>query len=624
LRDGVRLREHRDALDPACHHALEKENAGRERDVGRDGTRRNRLNPYPHRPGAPCRFGIDMRGRFLIRSQSCMATRVCNNWGPPMADSRSAAGCQWLVLAHDVSDSVHIDGQSSVAAAFVLDAESGLILGSGVGARSSGAVLDALKSGWQSAVLKRERRQVLCAPDLARVVQRHVAGLAIDAEVVVVDPIQEAEDVFDSLVGHLAGRRQPADLPSPAHWSQLFRQTRAFAEAQPWRSFADDDLLEVELRVGASATSGLCVVLGNAGITRGLALYPHGARPQAIMAGGIPPSGTMCLTLDSRVELPERIVAKARRYHWPEELALWPLFFAWTDEAAADLSAEQTILLTLALAAALSHHQEPRLAHHEGELILAEGKRGRYRVRSLAPTQRASANDGEQLTIERVLREFLTECKLQLAPRTTHMYESVLQLLCACLNSYGHQTLSDDELNDFETAYKAGDEQAFCRLFGPDRIVDNLGEFLGYFMARKVVAGESLLRASGTVTGKLVAWLAERGYLSPADAAEGLQQARAAARNLPRAARLASALFDVAEHGRAVNVNALADEDYLEGELTISRVEPGRLWFDGEIGPVKVPKVVTDLAPTGWMVSLALSRVKGQWRVLQVGTVYPP
>ena len=78
-----------------------------------------------------------------------------------------------------------------------------------------------------------------------------------------------------------------------------------------------------------------------------------------------------------------------------------------------------------------------------------------------------------------------------------------------------------------------------------------------------------------------------------------------------------------AEQGPTVNVKALANEDYLEDELTISRVEPGRLWFDDEIGPVMVPRAVTDLTHTGWMVSLALSRVQGQWRLLQMGTVYP-
>ena len=50
---------------------------------------------------------------------------------------------------------------------------------------------------------------------------------------------------------------------------------------------------------------------------------------------------------------------------------------------------------------------------------------------------------------------------------------------------------------------------AFCHLFGPE----HLGEFLGYFMVRKMIVGQELLRASGTVTGKFVTWLAARGYI---------------------------------------------------------------------------------------------------------------
>jgi hypothetical protein len=65
------------------------------------------------------------------------------------------------------------------------------------------------------------------------------------------------------------------------------------------------------------------------------------------------------------------------------------------------------------------------------------------------------------------------------------------------------------------------------------------------------------------------------------------------------------------------------DADYIEDELVISRVEPGRLWFDDGIGPVKVPRAASDLARPGWSVSLVLARVRGQWRMLQVGSVYP-
>ena len=81
----------------------------------------------------------------------------------------------------------------------------------------------------------------------------------------------------------------------------LFRQTQAFVEAQPWRRMSDQDLVRLELRVGTSATQGLAVVLGNAEITFGFAVYPSHTLPGTVMAGGIPPAGTVCLMLDPRV-----------------------------------------------------------------------------------------------------------------------------------------------------------------------------------------------------------------------------------------------------------------------------------------------------------------------------------
>lgn len=71
-------------------------------------------------------------------------------------------------------------------------------------------------------------------------------------------------------------------------------------------------------------------------------------------------------------------------------------------------------------------------------------------------------------------------------------------------------------------------------MFGPDKITENLGEFLDYFMVRKVIAGEELLKAAGTVTGKLMRWLGERGYIDAASAAAAGEQAREAARDLAR------------------------------------------------------------------------------------------
>ena len=65
-----------------------------------------------------------------------------------------------------------------------------------------------------------------------------------------------------------------------------------------------------------------------------------------------------------------------------------------------------------------------------------------------------------------------------------------------------------------------------------------LGEFLGYFMVRKVIAGHELLRASGTVTGKLVTLLAARGYIDRDSADHATGRAQDASRDLQVADRL--------------------------------------------------------------------------------------
>jgi hypothetical protein len=55
----------------------------------------------------------------------------------------------------------------------------------------------------------------------------------------------------------------------------------------------------------------------------------------------------------------------------------------------------------------------------------------------------------------------------------------------------------------------------------------------------------------------------------------------------------------------------------------IDRVEPGALWFEGEIGPVKVPKAAFDIAQPSWSVNIVLGRANETWHVVEVGNVYP-
>ena len=57
-------------------------------------------------------------------------------------------------------------------------------------------------------------------------------------------------------------------------------------------------------------------------------------------------------------------------------------------------------------------------------------------------------------------------------------------------------------------------------------------------MVRKVIAGQELLKAAGTVTGLLVRWLETQAYIEPDAAESAWLQARESARTLPAAERL--------------------------------------------------------------------------------------
>jgi hypothetical protein len=234
--------------------------------------------------------------------------------------------------------------------------------------------------------------------------------------------------------------------------------------------------------------------------------------------------------------------------------------------------------------------------------------------------------------IHRVLEEFLDEQRDRLRPRTRAQYQAVIDLLRSHLNGYAHEGLSKPEEARFDRAYNAeGEEQReFCDLFGPEKIVENLGSFLGYFMVRKVMAGEDLLRAAGTVTKKLSKWLARKGYVTDEAAGEATEKSAAATRDLPRAERAAHILRDAAER-LGIDVAKLAEKDYLEFDhFTIARVEPGRLWLEVREdrrmrvrGPIPAPVTATRWLRPGWIISCSLGRVRKSWRLLEVANVYP-
>ena len=232
----------------------------------------------------------------------------------------------------------------------------------------------------------------------------------------------------------------------------------------------------------------------------------------------------------------------------------------------------------------------------------------------------ASANPA---TIDQVLGRFLAEQRERLSEKTFRRYEEVVQLLRHSLDGYAYSSLDDSERRRWEAEFEALKEGAFCRLFGPEKIPAHLGEFLGYFMVRKVIAGQELLKASGTVTGKLARWLSERGYIDDQSAQDASDRAREASRDLPIAERLGMMLHDVAARAPDIDPEQVADEDWVEDYVQITDVEPGRIWFEGGVGPISVPRKASDLARPGWSLFITAARSADAWHLLEVGFVYP-
>ncbi len=230
------------------------------------------------------------------------------------------------------------------------------------------------------------------------------------------------------------------------------------------------------------------------------------------------------------------------------------------------------------------------------------------------------------VTIEQVLLEFFDDQAQRLKKGTLDKYGNVIELLEVCLERYGHNYLDEAEGKLFAQHYDhaVDEETVFCRLFGPEKIAENTGEFLGYFMPHKVICGEDLLRAAGTVMKKLSSWLLEKGYIDQEDAAYMKETAAKATRDLPVAERLSNALFDYAES----QVYVEEAEEELDALFEVIKVEPGRLHLatpgSEEAVVVNVPTRVSQLCKKGFMLNLLLLKTKKGWVIAETGRVFMP
>jgi hypothetical protein len=245
----------------------------------------------------------------------------------------------WLVLLRDVSNAIHVRGESRLMAGLVLDVGTGLLRGVAVAPTEDEALAQALAGAVSKPagpLRSGQPDKVLCGPGLIRSVAQALGAVTNGAAlppVTEVDPPAEAEDIFDSLIGHMAGRTQPDDLPARRDWALLYSQALGFYRAEPWARWHDEVDLVLEVSIAEATSSHAAVVMGNAGLQHGLVLYPGTAVPPGLRnwqpVDPMPtPAGTLLCTLDPPGDVPAELSAKALRYGWPGDAELVPAFLS--------------------------------------------------------------------------------------------------------------------------------------------------------------------------------------------------------------------------------------------------------------------------------------------------------
>ena len=227
-------------------------------------------------------------------------------------------------------------------------------------------------------------------------------------------------------------------------------------------------------------------------------------------------------------------------------------------------------------------------------------------------------------TIKQILEEFLEEQEARLKPKTYGGYADAIYLFEQCLNGYAYQGLNKEDSERFDKLYNE-EQKEFCEVFGPDKIgPSEIGEFLDYFMIRKVMGSKELMKTVGRVMRKFVKWMGEKGYMQEgkfedtAELVDGLKD------ELPKVEELSALIYEYIQNHPIGDFSEIKDSYF-----RVTRIEPGKLWLEDDmggeddIGPVTVSNKISSLCKVGWVINLELGKTRKGWQMLESGNVYP-
>ena len=214
------------------------------------------------------------------------------------------------------------------------------------------------------------------------------------------------------------------------------------------------------------------------------------------------------------------------------------------------------------------------------------------------------------------IRTFLEEISEKYSTNTVQKYEDVLDLFKDYLVRYGEISYKEDK--DGELILTA-DTSEFE--FG------HVSNFLEWFLIRKVMGPQWMMKAAPTIMKKYFKWLDQKGLLAEGVIDEVLDTTKQAAKDLPRVDQAAELLFNLCDLNSSKYMDRDFDDDgYMEGYGEVTGILGDKLHLDygGEkIGPVQVTKEIAGHLKKDDTINLVVRRIGKKWVPLEVGNVYP-
>jgi hypothetical protein len=153
----------------------------------------------------------------------------------------------WIVLVRDLTNVIRVDNQPALFGAMILDADTGLIRGVSMAAKPRTACVEAMRTALAKpadTLPPAVPGAVVCSTAELATVRRALSSVLGAAAPAITEAPAEAEDIFDSLIGHLSGAAQ---RPTPRRTDDPDFSRPSTADDSPLR-WSDADHLDLVVK----------------------------------------------------------------------------------------------------------------------------------------------------------------------------------------------------------------------------------------------------------------------------------------------------------------------------------------------------------------------------------------